>query len=277
MEQYTGPIFGTEGEQYATYDTATPHKVPPYALGQELWLSDGRRYRFGLAGASALVAGKLYQSEVPDANFDTLAVPAPSSPTAANPYNNAGNRLLRVTLPANSIVANLWAGGYAVIEAAAGASEGRTYKILSHPASAGSEDVNFTLAAGNGLQVTLNTSDKVTFIPHAGARVIVHPAPPTAKLYGIAAAAIAANDYGWFQYKGPCACLIAGTAVIGGGAVATGTVTGTPDGSVEAAGVIITATAATVAQITELLGSYVGVFMEVAPTTDYGMVMLNIA
>ena len=56
-----------------------------------------------------------------------------------------------------------------------------------------------------------------------------------------------------------------------------GTVTGSPDGSVEASGVIITTTAATIAQITELMGGYVGVCIEVAPTTGYGAVMLDIA
>lgn len=277
MNGFTGPIFGNEGEQYSIYDSATPYKVPPYALGQELWLSDGRRYRYGSMGAGAATPGLLYQSEVPDGNFDTLAVPTPSSPTASSPYNNQGNRLLRVTLPANAIVKDLWKEGYAVIEAAAGAGEGRAYKILTHPASAGSEDVNFTLAAGNGLQTSLNTSDKATFMRHPGAALIVHPAPPTAKLYGIAAAPVGATDYGWFQYKGPCACLVVGTHVIGGGIVATGTVTGSPDGSVEAAGTIITTTAATIAQITELMGAFIGTCMEVAPTTGFGMVMLNMS
>lgn len=267
MEQATGPVFGVEGEQFRIYDSAKSWNIP-YAIGQELWLSDGRRYRFGRMGASAAVTGKLYQSEVPDGNFDTLAVPSSA-------LNVVGSRSLVVTLPANAITKDLWAGGYAVIEAAAGAGEGRAYKILSHPASAGSEDVTFTLAGGNGLQTALNTSDKVTFIKHPGADLIIHPAPPTALLYGIAAADIPATDYGWFQYKGPCPVLVVGTAVIGGGIVATGTVTGSPDGSVEAAGTIITTTAATIAQITELTGALIGVCMEVAPTTGYTMVMLD--
>jgi len=268
MEQGTGPIFGNEGEQYNTYDTAFPHREPAYQLGQELWLSDGRRFRFGRAGTTACVAGKLYQSEVPDSNWDTQAVPAST-------LNVVGSRDLRVTLGANAIVANLWAGGYAVIEAAAGAGEGRAYKILSHPASAGSEDVTFRLAAGNGLQTALNTSDKVTFMKHHMADVIIHPAPPTAAVIGIAAAPIPANDYGWFQYQGPCACFIVGTVVIGGAISPTGTVTGSPDGSVEASGTLITTTNPTIAQETEIIK--IGVCMEVAPTGDYGMVLLNMA
>jgi len=240
-----------------------------YPLGTELHLQDGRRFRWGRNGNATAARGKLYQSEVPDGNFDTLAVPSSTS-------NVAGSRDLVVTLPANSIVENLWKEGYAVIEAAAGGGFGNAYKIESHPASAGSEDVTFRLAPGNGLQQALTTSDKVTFMKHHMDAVIIHPAPPTAPVVGVPTVSHVANYYGWFQYKGPCAVLVVGTHVIGGGIAATGTVTGSPDGSVEAIGTIITTTAATIAQITEAFGSMIGVCMEVAPTTGYGMVRLDI-
>jgi hypothetical protein len=255
-------LFGNEGEQFKS---TTDQRWP---IGTRMILQDGRVYRYGRNGTGAATAGLLFQSEVPDANFDTLAVPSST-------VNTAGNRTIRVTLPANAIVANLWAEGYAVTEAAAGAGEGYAYKIKSHPASAGSEDVTFTLETG--LKHTLNTSDKVTFMSHPGDRVIIHPAPPTAKLYGVAGGAIAAAAFGWFAVEGPQPVLVVGTHVIGGGLNAAGTVTGSPDGAVEASGVLITTTAATIAQITELMGSSVGVCMEVAPTTGYGMAFLAIA
>lgn len=261
---FPGMIWGDEGEQFRSY---TERRWP---LGTQMMLDDGRTYRFGFTGSGAATAGLLFQSEVPDANFDTLAVPA-----ATSTYNTAGLRALRVTLPANAIVKDLWAEGYAVTEAAAGAGEGYAYKIVSHPLSAGSEDVTFTLKTA--LKHTLNTSDKVTFIPNQGDRVIVHPAPPTAAIYGVAAGAIAASNYGWFAVRGPQPVLVVGTHVIGGGLIATGTVTGSPDGSVEAAGTAITTTAATIAQITELTGSLVGTCIEVAPTTGYGTADLKIA
>lgn len=254
-------VYGPESERFNTY---TSRRWP---LGTELHLQDGRRYRFGRCGASvAAVQAFLYQSEVPDGNFDTQAVPSSA-------LNVVGSRELRVTLSANAIVENLWAEGYAVIEAAAGAGEGRAYKIASHPASAGSEDVTFTLAPGNGLQTALNTSDKVTFMKHHMDHVIIHPAPPTAAVVGIASAPVAASSYGWFQFRGPCPCMVVGTHVIGGSISPTGTVTGSPDGTVEATGVIITATAPTVAQETEIIR--IGICMEVAPTTAAGMVLLN--
>jgi hypothetical protein len=260
------PVFinGFDGEQHNSY---TDRRWP---LGTMMVLQDGRSYRFGLNGAGAATAGKLFQSQVPDGNFDTLAVVA-----ATSTYNTAGLTALRVTLPASAIVKDLWADGYAVTEAAAGAGEGYAYKVKTHPLSAGSEDITLTLETP--LKHTLNTSDTITMVRNAGAQVIIHPAPPTAALFGVAAGAIAAASYGWFAVRGAQPVLVVGTHVIGGGLNAAGTVTGSPDGSVEASGVIITTTAATIAQITELMGGYVGTCMEVAPTTGYGLADLKIA
>lgn len=255
-------LFGNEGEQHNSY---TDQRWP---LGTQMVLQDGRRYRFARNGAGAATAGLVFQGEVPDGSFDTLAVPDST-------VNTAGNRTIRVTLPASAITKDLWAEGYAVTEAAAGAGEGYAYKITTHPLSAGSEDVTFEIASP--LKHTLNTSDKVTFVKNLYADTIVHPAPRTANLVGAAAGAIAATSYGWFAVGGPAPVLVVGTHVIGGGLIATGTVTGSPDGSVEASGTAITTTAATIAQVTELTGSFVGTCIEVAPTTGYGLanLMLN--
>lgn len=255
-------LHGPDGEQHNSY---TDQRWP---LGTRMLLQDGRAYRFGLNGAGAATAGILFQSEVPDGNFDTQAVPDST-------VNTAGNYTIRATLSANAIVVNLFAEGYAVTEAAAGAGEGYAYKITSHPLSAGTEDVTFNIATP--LKHTLNTSDKVTLIRHPGAQVIIHPAPRTANLFGVAAGAIAAASYGWFAVEGPQPVLVVGTHVIGGGLAATGTVTGSPSGSVEAIGVLVTTTAATIAQTTEFMGSYVGNAIEVAPTTGYGLADLKMS
>src|SRR5512146_1129680 len=238
-----------------------------YPLGTELHLADGRKYRFGRAGATAAAKGKIYQSEVPDGNFDTLAIPSAQA---------AGSRTITATLPASSIAADLWKEGFVTIEAAAGTGFGHMLQIETHPASSGSEDVAFTLVGGNGLPEAIGTSDKATFIKHPLDAVIIHPAPPTAMVVGVPNFTITAAYFGWIQYYGPCACLVVGTHVIAGGVVATSTVTGSPDGSCEAAGTAITTTAATIAQVTEFTGTLIGVCMEVAPTTGYGSVFLRI-
>ena len=262
MNQYTGPIFGVEGEQFKTYSATKSWNIP-YQLGQELKIYENT-YRFCRMGSVAGVAGKLYQSELPDANFDTLAVPAPSSLTAATRYNNQTDRILRVTLPANAIIANLWAQGYAEIEAVAGAGEGYKYRIRDHVASAGSEDVNFNLVAGDGLQVTLNTSDKVTFIKNPYADVVVHPSPPTAHLAGVCVGVIPAGGYGWLQVGGIATMLIEGTVVINQMVM--------PSSAVDGA---VLAFALTEATPNTIIQPEVGRVVEVAPTTDYGAIWLT--
>lgn len=256
-------VYGPASERQNTYTK----KV--YPLGTELHLEDGRKYRFGRIGATDAAKGKLYQMEVPDGNFDTLAIPSST-------LNVAGSRSLRVTLPASAIVKDLWADGWVTIEAAAGAGFGHTFQVDSNPASSGSEDITVTLKPGNGLVELLNTSDKATFLKHAMADIIIHPAPPTAMVVGVPNVTITTAQYGWIQFRGPCAVLVVGTHVIAGGIIAASTVTGSPDGAVEAAGTAITTTAATIAQITELTGSLIGVCMEVAPTTGYGTVDLRL-
>lgn len=258
MEQHGGPIFGPEGEQFNVYDSAKSWNIP-YKLGTRLMLEDGRQYVFGRVGAVAAVAGRLYQSEVPDADHDTLAVPA-----SAN--NVIGSRTLTATNGADVVEANLYAQGFAVIEAAAGAGDGFLYKIAdSHPELAGSVDIDIPLAAGAGLQTALNTSDTVTLIKHPLADVIIHPSPPTAAVIGVAAAAIPAGDFGWFQVKGVCAVLIDGTVVIGDSVMPSDAV----DGAVEA---WILTEGTPNAEIAPNIGQVV----EVAPTTGLGAILLNI-
>lgn len=256
MEQPNGPIYLPEGEQFHFYSATKAWNIP-YQLGQELVINENR-YRFARMGSVAGVPGKLYQSELPDANFDTLAVPS----SALNVVNS---RQMRVTLPANAIVVDLWAQGYAQIEANAGAGKGYKYKIKSHPLSAGSEDVTFQLVAGDGLQTALNTSDKVTFIKNPYADVVVHPSPPTAKVMGVCCSIIPAAGYGWLQVGGICNVLIDGTVTINQQVVASPSV----DGAVSNA-LLTEATPNTFIQ------PIVGVVAEVPPTTDYGSIWLQL-
>ena len=67
---YPNVHFGNEGEQYNTYSTER------WPVGTRMMLQDGRTFQFAEAGAVALAAGVLCQSEVPDADHDTLAVAA---------------------------------------------------------------------------------------------------------------------------------------------------------------------------------------------------------
>jgi hypothetical protein len=257
---YPTVIYGPEGEQFNNYDTRR------WPLGTRMVLQDGRRFAFVEAGGTALATGKVQQSEVPDPDHDTLAVQAAGS---------AGDRTISLTNGTDAIEANLYADGFAATEAAAGASEGYLLKVdLTHDSLAASATVSLPLAAGYGLPLAINTSDTITLVKNPYADVIVAPAPPEALIVGVATSPTPANNWGWVQTWGPCAALVTGTMVIGGRVSASGTVTNTT-GALESSGVLITATAPTVAQITEILEC--GWCMETAPDTGYGMVFLKIS
>ncbi|KKN32297.1 hypothetical protein LCGC14_0815390, partial [marine sediment metagenome] len=105
--------------------------------------------------------------------------------------------------------------------------------------------------------------------------VIISGAPPAALILGVACSPVPIANWGWLQTWGPAAVLIDDTNVIGGRVSPCGTAGNSTAGAVEASGIIITATAPTVAQTTELLE--LGWCMEVAPTTGYGHIFLKIS
>lgn len=257
---YPSQINAVEGEQFNNYDGRR------WPLGTRMVMQDGRRFVFAAAGGTALTAGNLQQSELPDADHDTLAVQAAGS---------VGDRTISLTNGTDAIEADLYADGFATLEAVAGASEGRLLKVdLTHDLLGASATVSLPLAAGYGLPLAINTSDTVTLVKNPYEDVIEQPGPPTACVVGVASSAIPIDNWGWLQTWGPCAALVAGTEVLGGRISPTGTVTGTA-GAIEASGVIITATNPTIAQITELI--QIGICMEVAPTGDYGIVFLTLS
>ena len=258
---YPAQLNAVEGEQFNNYDAQR------WPLGTRMAMQDGRRFVFAAAGGTALVAGKLQQSEIPDVDHDTLAVQAAGV---------AGDRTITFTNGADEVEADLYADGFVCIEAAAGVGEGRSYKIeITHGVLAASSTQILPLAAGYGLATALNTSDKITLIKNPYQDNIITAAPLTAMVTGIAQSAVPVDNWGWLQTWGPCACLVDGVEVIGGRVSAAGTAGNSTVGSIEATGIIITTTAITTAQMTEALE--VGYCMEVAPTTGFGMIFLKIS
>ena len=262
-------LFGPESERFNTY------VQPIFPLGTRLKLQGGREFRFGRNGGVAAAPGRMFQSEVPDGDHDTLAVPTSTT-------NTVGSRSLTVTNGADIVEANLYAEGYAVTEAVAGSGEGYAYKWpRSHGELAASVAVVVPLEAGNGLAVALTAAaDTVTLVKHPMADVVIATAPPAAAVVGVAANTMAASTstvpvYGWFQIRGPCACLISGTMVIGGSVSPCGTAGPSTAGAVESSGIVMTAVDPTIAEYTENVP--VGICMEMAPTGDFGLVLLNMA
>jgi hypothetical protein len=166
-----------------------------HALGTKRKLMDGREYVYCQMGATAGVAGQLYQGVVIDiANQANL--------TVANA--NIGDRTISVTVGDTAIAntANFFADGFVHVNT--GAANGMAYKIKSHPAVAANAVGVFTLYDKIRNANLVTSTSKVSLTQHPCKAVIVHPSPPTAVLTGVCTYPVTANYYAWLQTKGPC-------------------------------------------------------------------------
>ncbi len=263
---YPTVFYGPEGEQFNNYDARR------WPLGTRMILQDGRRYAFAEAGGTTLLTGKVQQSEVPDPDHDSLPV------VSGAQYA----RTINITNGSDVIEEDLYADGYAITEAVAGAGEGFMLKVdISHAELAASTTVALPLAAGYGLPLTLDTNDTITIIKNPYADVILSKATggPTALILGVATSPIPTTEFGWIQTWGPAAVLVSDDSdddfVLGGRVSPCGTAGDSDVGAMEPSGLIITSGDETTAQMTQLLE--LGYCMEVAPDTDYGAIFLTIS
>ena len=101
-------------------DFLTANEVDPtHGLGEFMVTSDGRGFRYSLAGAVALVAGQLQQAPVEDTADQNIA------PTAA-----AVGATSVVTSDTMTVTVNQYAGGWMVVTVTPGV--GIAYKIKQH-------------------------------------------------------------------------------------------------------------------------------------------------
>lgn len=186
------------------------HKVGTFAS-----TSDGRKFRYVQAGASALVRGDMIQAPAQLTNHDQL------TPSAAA----IGATEISVTLGATAVTANQYADGWICIDTTPGL--GQFLQIKSHPAADASAAVVLTLVDADALQVALTSSSRVTLVPNPYKGVIQTPVTTlTGACVGAAIYPIAANEYGWIQTGGPAAVLVAGTPAVGAAVVVPGTAAG---------------------------------------------------
>lgn len=193
-------------------------------VGTRFQSGDGREFVLVQNAGTALAAGVVVQGPAPVANHNGLAVA-----TAAA----TGATQVTVTLGGTAATANQYAGGFAVVSA--GTNAGLTLRVASHPAQTATGG-SLTLTLEDALSGNLDTStSKVTLTPNAygssnGAAittngVIIAPSGVATgreigvTLYPIAASSSTVAQYGFIQSKGPVACLAAGTATAGLGAM----------------------------------------------------------
>lgn len=241
-------IYGKYGWEKQT------HTAQRHSLGTVMELPDGREFKYALAGATALARGKVMQSVVPSANHVN---------EVAGATEPIGSVIITVTLGATAVTEDEYADGYLWTNDATG--EGFLYRIKTHPAAASAADVDITLAEDDGLIVGLTVDvSEVSLYRNPYRAVIIHPSPPTSGIAGVAVTDVAASAYCWLQVKGLCAVLAEGTLVISEPVVPSASV----DGAV--APWVNPDTAAT-----EL--PFLGTAREVAATTEYALIDLNIA
>jgi hypothetical protein len=168
------------------------------ALGTKQYTEDGRVFRYAQVGATATVAGSLYQSAAPVANHLANTPPAVAIGATSFTY----------TPGATAGAANLYAEGYMQVDTTPG--NGYTYQVKRHAAI--SSSTAFTLYLKDEIQVALTTSSRVGLFHNKWKNVIVCPTTLTGALAGVAGCVITAVYYGWLQTGGRASVLIDSTA-----------------------------------------------------------------
>lgn len=278
------PYTGVNTNVTAKIAVAGATGVPqgPYPLGTQLVLRDGRKFRYGSAGATTLVVGDVIQAA---AVVSTDVGMSAAASTSVNPFNgtpttnglpalggtNAGNAI-GFTHGAATVIANFFAEGYVVISVTPGG--GDTYKILSHVALASGAatppDV-VNLWPGHFIRRALtDTTSKVDLIQHPYSRTIQSPVTtPTNVIVGVAVVALTGasgrGNFGWLQTRGICGVLTGGTLVIGA------TVTGTGARAGGAANQLVTKTGST-----QAIENNIGAVGRVAADAAWSTIFLQI-
>ncbi len=207
-------LYGPESEVFNQYSAVSPApgnngsggqiaQRGVQALGQQIVLADGRKFRFARAG-ELLVIGEVLQS----------ATPIGTDASMACAVGVEGDRIVTFTHGGATVVINFFAEGYANISLDPGG--GQIYKVASHAAlkNATAGDI-VNLIPGHALRVALTTTSDLTLATHVCDGVITMPATPLSALAGVAVSLIASGKFGWIQTHGMGSVLSAASTVSG--------------------------------------------------------------
>ena len=185
-------------------------------VGSYMETADGRGFRYTKVGATATVAGKVYQSKALDATND--------QPSGGHAVAAAAIGATEVTTTATlTVTADEFAGGFLAVVVTPGA--GYTYRIKSHAAAT---TAVVTMNLEDPIKVALTTDSKVIWCANPYNGVVIEPGTPTGKIVGVAPTVITAAYFGWLQTKGVASVLFTGTGVAG---KVVGSLTGGTSGS----------------------------------------------
>lgn len=255
--------YGNFGDEKATSST----KFNDMPLGQIMELPDGRRYRQVLVSATALVAGKLYQTPVrpTDTMYETSLVPASS-------YAAGVTSVAFTTGGTTAVTKDQYADGYLYTASSTGTGIGYAYKIkANNSAAAGSTTCTVTLYETDPLEVAVQAGTTTLGVVTNVYRNVQLSTADTvgARLVGVSCNSAAASTYAWLQTRGHAAVYIGGTVLRDGDIVVASTA---------AAGAVVpVAVAATTALLDTKQGlMIVGYARGGGAATGYGIVDLTL-
>jgi hypothetical protein len=195
--------IGGSGNQ-GLYEESSTAKYP---IGEKLELNDGRIFRYGYAGGTALAAGVLVSPDfsarsLSEADGKLAAASAGATSVTMTVAGSSG-------LPADfeGVTADGLAGSYLITSGDAGA--GYNYRIKGNTA-ASSDAVTITLF--DGLVVAVTTATDAAIAGHPFHTLNINAASVGAATdtlpVGVSVRAMTANYYGWFQTHGVAAVLV---------------------------------------------------------------------
>lgn len=188
-----------------------------HKLGELIFANDGRAFRYALAGATALVAGDLQQSQAEDTDTQNMTAVA----AAIDALSIAASSTTTVT-------ANEYAEGFILANVTPGL--GILYKIKGH--------IAYTTAAptfnlDEPVRVALTTTSRLDALANPYRSTVVAPTTKTGPIVGAAVFAIAAAEFGWLQVAGAAAltCDATEAVVVGEPVIRSNGVAGAVEGA----------------------------------------------
>ena len=169
----------------------------------------------GISSAGAVTAGKLVQQQVHVANHSQMAATATTA---------AGETAISVETVGTNMTLNQYAGGYLYVNDVDG--EGQSMRVKSNPAHVHGTDPSVVITTYDPLVTALSTSSQLSIIANPYADMVVAPAAETGAVTGVTNIDMTASYFGWFQIRGPKACLADDTLVLGNNAVRGGSTAG---------------------------------------------------
>src|SRR3990167_711372 len=208
MSTYTGTMGIASGIPN-TIDEVNP----THELGEKIYTSDGRAFRYVKAGET-LVVSELLQGPAEATGNQSRIVAAAA----------VGDKTITTT-DTVTVTANEYAGGFVVVTGEASTGTGFQYRIKSHPAASAAV---VTLTLEDPIQVALTATTQVDLVKNPYKDVITNPTTSTGVIVGVAVNEITSGQYGWVQVEGLATVQndTNGTLTVRGTVVASGTTAG---------------------------------------------------